>query len=118
MGRETGEIRRDIAETREEIDTHLAELGGRVERTRAEMDVRRQARENLPQILGGAAIAGLLLGLVVGHGRRRYFSPYAAEVSTEEAKLAKEWRRLAKERERFAKAATKGEMAVEEEVIP
>ncbi len=116
VGRETTEIRRNIAGTREEIDTHLQELGGRVERARTEMDIRRQARENLPQVLGGAAIAGLVLGLIVGRGRR-YSNPYAAETAAEEAKLSREWRRLAKERERLAKATSLGGVSGEE-VIP
>ncbi len=119
MGRETGQIRRDIAETRQEIDTHLSELCGRVERARAEFDVQQRARENLPQILGGAAIAGLMLGLAVGHRQRRYHSPYAAEVAAEEARLSRERHRLARERERLAKAARQGKTAfVEEEAIP
>lgn len=92
MGRETAEIRKNIAGTREEIDTHLQELGGRVERVQAEYSPSRQARENLPQVLGGAAIAGLFLGFLVGHGNR----------SEHEARQAsREWRRLARERGRL-----------------
>jgi hypothetical protein len=120
MGRGPAEIRRDIADTREEIDSHLAELGGRARQARAELkselDIQSRARQNLPQVLGGAAIAGLLLGLVMGGGRKRYYSPYAAEVAAEEAKLSREWRRLAKERERLAKATSLGEIGLEEAI--
>lgn len=88
MAGETHEIRREIAETREEIDAHLQELGGRVERT---TDVRRQIRENLPQVLAGAAVAGLALGILVGRGGGRHRERSLME---EELRLAKERGRL------------------------
>lgn len=116
MGRETTQIRRNIAETRQEIDTHLSELGGRVERARSQLDVEAQAQRNLPQVLGGAAIAGLLLGLIVGRRRRRMYSPYAGETATEQARLAREWRRMAKERERMAGATGLAEITAEEPI--
>lgn len=68
MARETDEIRRDIAGTRQEIDQHLQELSGQV---RSELDIRQRARQNLPQVLAGAGIAGLFLGVLVGRGRGR-----------------------------------------------
>lgn len=115
MGRETAQIRRDISETRQEIDTHLQQLGGRVERVRAGMDIQARARENLPQLIGGAAIFGLVLGLLAGRRRRRhyYFGPGMA---AEEARLAREWRRLAKERQRLGKTTTLAEITGEEEI--
>lgn len=71
MARETGEISRDIAATRSEIDEHLRELSGRVRGgldVRSEMRVR--ARRNLPVLLGGIAVVGLAAGILAG-GRRR-----------------------------------------------
>jgi len=65
MAGETGEIRRSIAETREEIDQHFQELSGQVRR---ELNITQRMRRNLPQMLAGAAIAGLTLGVLVGHG--------------------------------------------------
>lgn len=69
MAGETSEIRRDIAATRHEIDEHLQELGGRVQAT---LNIRQQAERNLPGLLAGAAVAGLLLGLISGRGRRHH----------------------------------------------
>jgi len=114
MGRETGQIRQNISETRQEIDTHLHELGGRVERVRAGLDVEARARENLPQFLGGAAIAGLVLGMLMGRGRREH--PYGAGYAPEEARLSRKGHRLAKERKRLGKMPGLAEISREEEV--
>ncbi len=101
MAGEERTIRRDIAETRREIDEHLQEMGGQV---RAGFGVPRQAaqrvRQNLPQILAGAAIFGLFTGMLVrrGGGRREY-----RMLRAEEARLARERRRLEDERERLAR---------------
>jgi len=114
MGRETGQIRRNISETRQEIDAHLQQLGGRVERVRAGFDVEARARENLPRVLGGAAIAGLILGMLVGRRRRRYGPFYTAK----EARSAREWRRMAKERGRLGRPPTLEEITGEQEAVP
>lgn len=68
MAGEPSQIRRDIAETRREIDVHLQELGGRVQRS---LNVREQARRNLPYVLGATVIAGLAAGVFFGGFRRR-----------------------------------------------
>ncbi|MDI7275918.1 MAG: DUF3618 domain-containing protein [Anaerolineae bacterium] len=68
MAGEPTQIRREIAETRQEIDEHLQELGGRVQRG---LSVREQTRRNLPMILGASALAGLAIGLFFGGTRRR-----------------------------------------------
>jgi len=91
-------IRRDIAETRREIDEHLQEMGGQV---RAGFGVpeeaARRVRENLPQILAGAAIFGLFTGMLAGRRGGREYRMLRAE----EARLARERRRLEDERERL-----------------
>jgi len=91
MAAETGQIRRNIASTREEIDRHLEELTGQV---RSELDIERRASRNLPQVLIGTALAGLFLGILVGHGRGY------------QRRLLERESRLPKERERLAKGAT------------
>lgn len=95
MARESQEIRHDIAETRQEIDEHLRELGGEV---RTELSVERQTRRNLPQVLIGAAIAGLFFGILVGRG-----GGYEKRMRSEQARLAREWMRLARERGRMGR---------------
>jgi hypothetical protein len=104
MAGETGEIRRGIAETREEIDRHLRELGGQV---RGEMNITRQARENLPQLLSGAALLGLAAGMLFGRPGR---SKEAREIERERARLAREWQRLGEERGRFERGPSLLEM--------
>lgn len=89
MAGETHQIRRDIEATRQEIDQHLEQLGGQV---RAQLDVQRQARENLPQILTGAALLGLAAGILFGGAGRR--SREIRMLAREQERLAREWRRL------------------------
>lgn len=115
MARETGQIRRDIASTREEIDEHLRELGGEV-RTGLNVPQRagRQARRNLPQVLAGAAIAGLFAGILFGGGRGG--SRAERTLAAEQARLAKERKRLAKESARLK--GTVREAEVEDYDIP
>lgn len=105
MAREASQIRRDIESTREEIDVHLRELGGQV---RGELNVERQARRNLPQVLAGAAIFGLATGILFGSTSGR--SREARMLSKEQARLAREVRRLARERGRAQGAITMAEL--------
>ncbi|MCL6429738.1 MAG: hypothetical protein K6V36_02620 [Anaerolineae bacterium] len=67
MAGEPSQIRRDIAETRREIDVHLQELGGRVRRG---LNVSEQARRNLTYVLGATVLAGLAAGVFFGGFRR------------------------------------------------
>ena len=117
MARETREIRRDIASTREEIDEHLQELGGQV-RTGLNVPQRAaaQARQNLPQLLAGAAIAGLFAGLVTGGGRPR--SRLERTLTAEEARPARERQRLARERGRLKGTMRAAEFEEEDYDIP
>ncbi len=106
MAGETSQIRRDIEATRREIDAHLQELGGQV---RSEVNVGRQARRNLPQVLAGAAILGLAAGVLLGGGRRR-MSREARQLAREQSRLSRELRLLSRERERLPRSVGLAEL--------
>jgi len=110
MGRETNEIMRDISQAREEIDSHLHELGGRVERARTQLDIQARARENLPQVLGAAAVGGLIFGLLVGRRRaHRHEAMYAPPWNmSERERMA--WRKRMAEVSGLSKAAAEEEI--------
>ncbi len=114
MARETGAIRRNIEQTRAEIDTHLTELSGQV---RGELDVQRRARQNLPQVLAGMAIAGLFAGFLVGRGGRpreeRLLHREERKLAAERARLASERKRWQKERGRAQKEVGLAELTTE-----
>lgn len=107
MAGETNEIRRDIEDTRQEIDAHLQELRGQV---RGDLAVQQRVQQNLGQVLTGAAVAGLAFGVLFGHkapGRR------SLRLAEEEARLAQGWKKLAKEQGRLV-----GTIEAEESIVP